>query len=78
MGLFGHCKLCQEKNARIADLKAQVARLERLVFPPVAHASAVLPALDAPEDAQGETVTLTVPSWEAVNFEANKILTGTY
>lgn len=31
--MFGKCKVCAEKDARIADLKAQIASLHNLLQP---------------------------------------------
>ena len=79
--MFGPCKVCLEKDARIADLKTYIKSLEKLVlFPnsskteiPEVHVEAdrVMSASDLISDEQRRQIL------ESEN-EANSLLTGTY
>lgn len=81
--MFGPCKVCKEKDLRIAELQAQVELLRSLVAPP-ASASRI-PILQVESDAilsgRDEAIDPTPDQQRElarIESEANRILSGTY
>lgn len=81
--MFGRCKICTEKDLRIATLEAQVHLLTTLVAPP-ASASRI-PILQVESDAilsgRDEAIDPTPDQQrelERIESEANRIFSGTY
>lgn len=79
------CRTCREKDARIADLKEQIAMLRRLALPdnnphnPTAH------ALEADAILSGQQHVIEIDESElpdtemdAITHERDRILSGTY
>lgn len=81
MGLFS-CKVCQEKDKRIAELKDQIAHLRLLVYPvndalvPVEDDVVVAEATQDPEVQQFQEQQLA--ELEEVMSERDRLLSGQY
>lgn len=77
--MFGPCKVCAEKDLRIADLQKQVDLLHTLVFPVKQNSEqAFLTSLEANKILGGETDQVDISEDESVLLEADSILNGNY
>ena len=81
--MFGTKRLLAEKDARIAELKEQIAVLRSLVIP--SQAKRVIPEVQMEADAvlsgQEEISVLNqkeVEEQEAIESEASRLLSGSY
>lgn len=71
--MFGPCKVCVSKDARIADLKEQIAHLRGLVFP--VHGPLPTVSLQADSILSGEPQNEQEEA-DAIHREAAMILSG--
>lgn len=72
------CRVCQEKDARIADLKTQIAYLSRLATPdnsgiPLVHLEA-----DAILSGSQEIIEVDQSKVDETISERDRLLSGTY
>lgn len=78
------CKVCREKDARIADLHAEIKMLRSLVSPPTSSSRIPLVQIEADAIMSGRQEQIEVSNadqmkhWENVESEAHRILSGTY
>jgi hypothetical protein len=83
MKLF-KCRVCEEKDRRIVDLKSQLDDLRRLVLPPNHSAGFIHPIsveADAILSGQQEPITLSPEQekeFDELQREADAILAGNY
>lgn len=81
--MFGPCKICKEKDARIYDLKSQLETLRKLVFTPTSASSIPVLSLEADRILSGsdESTSLTKAQIEEMNeieSERSRLLSGTF
>jgi hypothetical protein len=77
------CKVCEEKDRRIADLQKQITTLSALVTPPTSASRIPLLHLEADAVLSGNQESIVIDEIEqdrlrAVNTEADRILTANY
>lgn len=85
--MFGKCKVCQEREQRISDLKSEIEYLRRLALP---QNNAKIPLIELEANAMlnGTEEQIVIrspndenpgePSQAEIDAEAQRILAGTY
>lgn len=78
--MFGPCKVCSEKDLRIADLTKQVDLLQTLVFPRKETTQSFMDSLEANKILSGdnEQVEIIITDEAAIAKEADELITGAY
>jgi hypothetical protein len=81
--LFFKCRVCAEKDLRIADLQAQVETLKAFATPPTSASRIPLLTLEADAVMNGDHEAIRVEDTEKKEFErieneAYRILSGTW
>jgi hypothetical protein len=81
--LFFKCRVCAEKDLRIADLQAQVETLKALATPPTSASRIPLLTLEADAVMNGAHEPIKVENSEKNEFqriesEAYRLLSGTW
>lgn len=72
------CKLCEEKDARIYDLKDQIKSLNKLVFPSQ-NTSMVTPEdIELQQILSGSDLEVSKEDKEKLSKEVDSILMGSY
>ncbi len=77
------CTVCAEKDLRIADLKAQIDMLHKMVSPPVDPIKIPILQIEADAVLEGNEEALArrqaeIAEQESVESERAKLLSGTY
>lgn len=75
--MFGKCKVCAEKDKRIADLRAEIESLRTLVFPAVAKKSVSLVDLERDKLLSANSDFVPPTNFD-LEQEAAAIITGAY
>lgn len=78
--MFGKCKVCAERLARIDDLKLEISHLRKLVLP--SSNSSRLPVVQLEADkvlsASDEVTYVPTAEAQAIEEEANSLLNASY
>ena len=81
--MFGPCKICIEKEKRIAELKEEVEFLRAMLLP---NSNGKIVNLEANNILSGSQAMIDIPEYgndkireqEEINREAERIMNGTY
>lgn len=72
------CQVCVEKDRRINDLQKQIAMLSRLAVPTAPSGQLPLVNVEANQVLDGDHTPSLQSELEAIEKEANRLLTGSY
>jgi hypothetical protein len=76
--VFGGCRVCLEKEKRIADLQQELAFMRSMVSPPIDNSSVPFEELEANLVMDGQQDVITIDRDFELSREVDRIFSGNY